>query len=78
MVANALPLRLRGRVIGTVALFQTDPDPLSDEDLTLARALADVATIALLRQRTVARSEVERAQLQHALSGPAWMSLLDI
>lgn len=68
VAANALPLRLRGRVIGTLALFQTDPDSLSDQDITLAQALADIATIALLQQRTAANSEVERAQLQHALT----------
>jgi GAF domain-containing protein len=68
VAANALPLRLRGRVIGTLALFQTDPDPLSEQDITLAQALADIATIALLQQRTAANSEIERAQLQHALT----------
>jgi len=68
VAANALPLRLRGRVIGTLALFQTDPGPLSDQDIILAQALADIATIALLQQRTAANSEVERAQLQHALT----------
>lgn len=68
VTANAIPLRLRGRVIGVMGLFQTDPDPLSAQDIALAQALADVATIAILQQRTVAHSEVERAQLQHALT----------
>ena len=66
--ANTIPLRLRGRVIGVLGLFQTDPDPLSPEDITLAQALADVATIAILQQRTLAQSEMERGQLQYALS----------
>ncbi|MFD4835514.1 ANTAR domain-containing protein, partial [Streptomyces uncialis] len=68
VATNALPLRLRGRVIGALGLFQTDPDPLSDEDITLAQALADVATIAILQQRTLDHSQVERAQLQYALT----------
>jgi transcriptional regulator with GAF, ATPase, and Fis domain len=68
VAANALPLRLRGRVIGVMGLFQTDPAPLSPEDIVLAQALADIATIALLQQRTAAHSEVERVQLQHALT----------
>ncbi len=68
VAANALPLRLRGRVIGAVALFQTDPDPLSAGDITLAQALADVATIAILQQRTATHGEVERTQLQYALT----------
>ncbi|MEC3995339.1 GAF and ANTAR domain-containing protein [Actinacidiphila sp. DG2A-62] len=68
VAANVLPLRLRGRVIGALALFQTDPDPLSNGDITLAQALADVATIAILQQRTLDHSQVERAQLQYALT----------
>jgi GAF domain-containing protein len=65
---NAIPMRLRGRVIGVLGLFQTDPAPLSQEDITLAQALADVATIAILQQRTLAHSELERGQLQYALT----------
>lgn len=68
VATNVLPLRLRGRVIGALALFQTDPDPLSNEDITLAQALADVATIAILQQRTLDHGQVERAQLQYALT----------
>lgn len=56
------------RLLELFALLQTDPDPLSVMDVTLAQALADVATIAILRQRTAAHSEVERAQLQYALT----------
>ncbi len=66
--ANAIPLHLRGRVIGALGLFQTDPEPLSAADLTLAQALADVATIAILQQRTLAHSRLERGQLQYALT----------
>ena len=42
--------------------------PLSDQDVTLARALAGIATIGLLQQCTAADREVERVQLQHALT----------
>ncbi|MFF2127396.1 ANTAR domain-containing protein [Streptomyces olivochromogenes] len=65
---NALPLRLRGRVIGALSLFRAGPAPLAEQDLTLAQALADVATIAILQQRTLAHSEAERDQLQYALN----------
>ncbi|WP_327288965.1 GAF and ANTAR domain-containing protein [Streptomyces sp. NBC_01198] len=68
VASNALPMRLRGRVIGALGLFQTDPDPLSGEDVTLAQALADVATIAILQQRTLDHGQTERAQLQYALT----------
>jgi GAF domain-containing protein len=68
VATNVLPLRLRGRVIGTLALFHTTPGPLGSEDLTLAQALADVATIAILQQRTLSHAEAERDQLQYALN----------
>ncbi|GGX81382.1 GAF and ANTAR domain-containing protein [Streptomyces fructofermentans] len=68
VATNALPLRLRGRVIGALSLFQRNPEPLAAQDLSLAQALADVATIAILQQRTLAHSEAERDQLQYALN----------
>jgi transcriptional regulator with GAF, ATPase, and Fis domain len=67
VAATALPLRLRGRVIGALGLFRTESTPLGVEDLTLAQALADVATISILQQRTLAHNEAVRDQLQHAL-----------
>ncbi|MFJ4715533.1 GAF domain-containing protein [Streptomyces sp. NPDC088785] len=65
--ASALPLKLRGRTIGVLGLFSVSPQPLTDTDLALGQALADVATIALLQQRTIDAVETERDQLQHAL-----------
>ncbi|MFJ4714110.1 GAF domain-containing protein [Streptomyces sp. NPDC088785] len=65
--ASAVPLRLRGRTIGVLGLFSVSPQPLTDSDLALGQALADVATIALLQQRTIDAVETERDQLQHAL-----------
>ncbi|NEB76114.1 GAF and ANTAR domain-containing protein [Streptomyces sp. SID14478] len=65
--ANALPLKLRGRTIGVLGLFRASPLPLSADDLALGQALADVATIAVLQQRTIVAIETERDQLQHAL-----------
>ncbi|MFE9366753.1 GAF and ANTAR domain-containing protein [Streptomyces sp. NPDC006978] len=68
VAANAIPMRLRGRVIGVLGLFQTAPDPLSPQDIMIAQALADLATISILQQRTLAAGELERGQLQHALN----------
>jgi transcriptional regulator with GAF, ATPase, and Fis domain len=48
---HALPLRLRGTVIGAVNLFCADRE-LSSEDVDVGQALADVATIGLLSQRS--------------------------
>ncbi|MFE6483802.1 GAF and ANTAR domain-containing protein [Streptomyces sp. NPDC057757] len=65
---HAFPLRLRDTVVGSLGLFRTTPQPLGQEDVLLAQALADMATIAVLQQRTLAQSETERAQLQYALT----------
>ncbi|WP_037606769.1 GAF domain-containing protein [Streptacidiphilus rugosus] len=65
---NSIPMRLRGKVIGALGLFQYSDHHLSDADTALAQALADLATIAILQQRTLAHSETERSQLQYALT----------
>ncbi len=68
VTTHAIPLRLRHRVVGALNLFQTAPNPLGDDDIALAQALADVATIAVLQQRTLEQSHVENSQLQNALT----------
>jgi len=65
---HALPLRLRGEAIGTLNLFHRQPGPLPDADLALGQALADVATIGILAERAIRRSEVLTEQLQTALN----------
>ena len=65
---HALPLRLRGEAIGGMNLFHTRPGPLPDADLRLGQALADVATIGILQERTIRHGEVLGQQLQHALN----------
>ncbi|WP_105974779.1 GAF and ANTAR domain-containing protein [Streptomyces geranii] len=68
VTTHAIPLRLRSRVVGALNLFQTTPHVLGDDDIALAQALADVATIAILQQRTLERSHVENSQLENALT----------
>ena len=65
---HALPLRLRGRAIGALNLFGNMPGPLPELDLALGQALADVATIGILQERAIRRSEVLNEQLQSALN----------
>jgi GAF domain-containing protein len=65
--AHAVPLRLRATVIGTLNLFGTAPGTLSAPDLRIARAMADVATIGILHERTLREHEVVQAQLQRAI-----------
>ncbi|HEV2636052.1 MAG TPA: GAF and ANTAR domain-containing protein [Actinocrinis sp.] len=67
-LAHALPLRLRGRVIGALGLFQTDRTPLGEAEIALAQALADVATISLMQQRTMDQAYTEAVHLQNALN----------
>jgi hypothetical protein len=65
---HALPLRLRGEAIGTLNLFLHAPGTLSEADLALGQALADMATIGILSERAIRRSEVVSEQLQSALN----------
>jgi hypothetical protein len=65
---NALPLRLRGQAIGAMNLFHRQPGALPDADLAVGQALADVATIGILSERAIRRSEVVTEQLQAALT----------
>ena len=66
---HTLPLRLRGRAIGTLTLFRREAAPLPAADLELGQALADLATIGILQERAVRRGEILNEQLQAALNG---------
>lgn len=65
---HAVPLRLRGTVLGTLNLFLTHPGLLRDEDASAAQGLADVATIGILQERALRQNEIAQEQLQHALN----------
>jgi len=65
---DALPMRLRGDVIGALNLFRSDPGELTETALRTARALVDVATIGLLQERSIRHQEVLTEQLQTALN----------
>lgn len=64
---HALPMRLREAIVGAVNLFGSAPDRLDVESLSLAQAMADVATIGILHERTVRQHETIAGQLQAAL-----------
>jgi GAF domain-containing protein len=65
---TAMPLRLRDQTIGGLNLFMDMPQLIPDADRKLAQALADVATIGILQQRSLHRSHVLSEQLQNALT----------
>jgi len=66
--AHAIPLRLRSQVIGAMNLFCLDRSTLTDDDLAIGQALADIATIGLLQARAVRQQEQLAEQLQTALN----------
>jgi ANTAR domain/GAF domain len=63
----ALPMRLRQERVGGLNLFLDEPGSMSDANLGVAQALADVATIGILHQRVLSHSEQVNQQLQTAL-----------
>jgi GAF domain-containing protein len=66
---QAFPLRLRTKVIGALNVFGADQGGRLDaEDVPIVQALADMASIALLQERTIRQAQVLTEQLQGALT----------
>lgn len=65
---HALPMRLRGVVIGALNLFHAEPGAMAEEDVAAAQALADIATIAILQHRAASEAQVLNEQLSLALT----------
>jgi hypothetical protein len=68
LAVSALPLRLRTERVGALNLFLSETGSLTGPDVAVAQALADVATIGILHQRVLTRSELVNQQLQMALN----------
>jgi GAF domain-containing protein len=65
---HAIPMRLRGAIIGALNLFRSEVGDLGEFDLLAARALADVATIAILHHRAASEAQLVNEQLSLALN----------
>jgi len=65
---HAFPLRHKRKVIGAMNLFSTEPGSLEPPDARIIQSLADIATIALLQERTIRSGEILTEQLQRALN----------
>src|SRR5579884_2516791 len=61
---QALPMRLRDQVIGALNLFRATPGAFPADDIGIGQALADVATIGLLHERSMRHSDALNEQLQ--------------
>lgn len=65
----ALPLRLRGEVIGALNLFgDSGGTAITEEEIPIAQAMADAATIAILQDRLARDRTLLTDQLQFALN----------
>lgn len=65
---QAIPLRLRGTVIGALNLFGPELGAMPTADIHAAQALADVATIAVLQHRAAFDAQTVNDQLSAALN----------
>jgi transcriptional regulator with GAF, ATPase, and Fis domain len=65
---QALPMRLREHVIGALNLFRAAPGAFDPANVRVGQALADVATISLLHERSMRHSDTLHEQLQAALN----------
>jgi GAF domain-containing protein len=65
---HALPMRLRGTLIGALNLFHVDAGEMRPDDVAAAQALADIATIAILQHRASLEAQMVNEQLQYALN----------
>lgn len=64
----AVPMRLNSHVLGCVNMFMSESGGLSDTDVALAQALADVASIAIVQDRATRDAVIREGRLQHALN----------
>src|SRR5689334_3398212 len=62
-----VPMRLRAQAIGALNLFSNGGGVLGEQDLRVVQAMADVATIGILQERTIRDHVTLSSQLEAAL-----------
>jgi transcriptional regulator with GAF, ATPase, and Fis domain len=67
VAVSAVPMRLRSEVIGALNLFSSRTGALTDDDVGVAQAMADIATIGILQERVIRDKSVFSSQLEAAL-----------
>ena len=65
---HAFPMRLRDDVIGALNLFARERTLFAPDEVRIVQSLADIATIAILQERSIHRAEALTEQLQGALN----------
>lgn len=65
---HAVPMKLRGNILGALNLFGESVGCLEDSDLDLAQALAHVACVAIVNEKSASDHVTVNSQLQHALT----------
>lgn len=68
VAVHAIPMQLRRNIIGALNLFSSKPGTMPEQDVRVAQALADTATIGILQERAIHRGEVLTEQLEFALN----------
>jgi hypothetical protein len=66
--AHAVPMRLRGTILGALNMFCVETSHLAADDAVAAQALADIATIAILQNRAALQAQLLTEQLSQALT----------
>ena len=66
--SHAVPMRLRDQTIGALNLYCAHHSVLTEDDVALGQAMADIATIGLLQERVIHEQEILSEQLQTALN----------
>ena len=64
----AMPLRLRERTVGALNVFSAERTPMSEEDVLIVQAFADLAAISVVQHRAASEAQLINEQLAKALT----------